>query len=77
MPAVGGHIPAAGARLRQAEELPGDRDCNRRRRLSEDRVEIERGACLRFLDQVMRGKDQVFLMQFDSAVQMLKRVRKN
>src|SRR5437762_11183305 len=36
MPAVGGRIPAAGARLRQVEELPRDGDCDRRRRLSGD-----------------------------------------
>ena len=34
-------------------------------------LDAERGACLRFLDQVVRpNKDKVFLMQFDSAVQM-------
>ena len=34
-------------------------------------VDSERGACLRFLDQVVREqKDHVFLMQFDSTVQM-------
>jgi len=34
-------------------------------------LDAERGACLRFLDQVVREKqDQVFIMQFDSAVQM-------
>jgi VWFA-related protein len=34
-------------------------------------VDAERGASLRFLDQVVReDKDQVFIMQFDSAVQM-------
>jgi VWFA-related protein len=34
-------------------------------------LDAERGASLRFLDQVVRGKkDQVFIMQFDSSVQM-------
>jgi VWFA-related protein len=34
-------------------------------------LNAERGASLRFLDQVVRGKkDQVFIMQFDSSVQM-------
>jgi VWFA-related protein len=34
-------------------------------------MDAERGACLRFLDQVIREKkDQVFIMQFDSIVQM-------
>jgi len=34
-------------------------------------MDAERGACLRFLDQVVReNKDQVFIMQFDSVVQM-------
>jgi len=34
-------------------------------------LDAERGACLRFLDQVVREKqDQVFIMQFDSAVQV-------
>ena len=34
-------------------------------------LDAERGACLRFLDEVVRpNKDRVFLMQFDSAVQM-------
>ena len=34
-------------------------------------LDAERGASLRFLDQVVREKkDQVFIMQFDSAVQM-------
>ena len=34
-------------------------------------LDAERGASLRFLDQVVReNKDQVFIMQFDSAVQM-------
>lgn len=34
-------------------------------------LDAERGASLRFLDQVVReDKDQVFIMQFDSAVQM-------
>lgn len=34
-------------------------------------LDAERGACLRFLDQVVREKqDQIFIMQFDSAVQM-------
>jgi VWFA-related protein len=39
---------------------------------SQQRVlDAERGACLRFLDQVVReNKDRVFIMQFDSAVQM-------
>lgn len=40
--------------------------------MSQERVlNAERGATLRFLDQVLReGKDKVFLMQFDMAVQM-------
>src|ERR1039457_1579916 len=34
-------------------------------------LDAERGASLRFLDQVVReNQDQVFIMQFDSAVQM-------
>jgi VWFA-related protein len=34
-------------------------------------MDAERGACLRFFDQVVREKkDQVFIMQFDSTVQM-------
>ena len=33
-------------------------------------LDQERGASLRFLDQVVRLKDQVFLMQFDSVVQV-------
>ncbi len=34
-------------------------------------LDAERGACLRFLDQVVRpNKDQVFIMQFDSTVQV-------
>ena len=34
-------------------------------------MDAERGACVRFLDQVVREKkDQVFIMQFDSTVQM-------
>ena len=33
-------------------------------------INDERGASLRFLDQVVRPQDQVFLMQFDSAVQI-------
>ena len=34
-------------------------------------LDAERGASMRFLDQVVRDKkDQVFIMQFDSAVQM-------
>ncbi len=34
-------------------------------------LDAERGACLRFLDQVVREKkDHVFIMQFDSAVQI-------
>lgn len=34
-------------------------------------LDAERGACLRFLDQVVREKkDQVFIMQFDTVVQM-------
>ena len=34
-------------------------------------LDAERGACLRFLDQVVRpNKDQVFIMQFDSSVQV-------
>ena len=34
-------------------------------------LDAERGACLRFLDQVVREqKDKVFIMQFDSAVQI-------
>ena len=34
-------------------------------------LDAERGACLRFLDQVVReNKDRVFIMQFDSAVRM-------
>src|ERR1041384_5168840 len=34
-------------------------------------LDAERGASLRFLDQVVRAeKDQVFIMQFDSTVQM-------
>ena len=34
-------------------------------------LDSERGACLRFLDEVVRpNKDKVFLMQFDSAVQI-------
>jgi VWFA-related protein len=34
-------------------------------------LDAERGACLRFLDQVMRDrKDQVFIMQFDTVVQV-------
>jgi VWFA-related protein len=34
-------------------------------------LDAERGACLRFLDQVVReNQDRVFIMQFDSAVQM-------
>jgi VWFA-related protein len=34
-------------------------------------LDAERGACYRFLDQVVRvSKDQVFIMQFDSAVQL-------
>jgi VWFA-related protein len=34
-------------------------------------LDAERGASMRFLDQVVRlGKDKVFLMQFDSSVQM-------
>jgi VWFA-related protein len=34
-------------------------------------LDAERGASMRFLDQVVReNKDQVFIMQFDSAVQM-------
>ena len=39
---------------------------------SQQRVlDAERGASLRFLDQVVREKkDQVFIMQFDSAIQM-------
>jgi VWFA-related protein len=39
---------------------------------SQQRVlDRERGACLRFLDQVVREKkDQVFIMQFDSSVQI-------
>lgn len=39
---------------------------------SQQRVmDSERGACLRFLDQVVREqKDRVFIMQFDSTVQM-------
>ena len=39
---------------------------------SQQRVmDAERGACLRFLDQVVREqKDHVFIMQFDSTVQM-------
>ena len=39
---------------------------------SQQRVlDAERGACLRFLDQVVReNQDHVFIMQFDSAVQM-------
>lgn len=39
---------------------------------SQQRVmDAERGACLRFLDQVVREqKDRVFIMQFDSTVQM-------
>jgi len=36
-------------------------------------LDAERGACMHFLDQVVRErKDQVFLMQFDSAVQVRK-----
>lgn len=39
---------------------------------SQERVlNAERGACLRFFDQVVRDKtDKVFIMQFDSAVRM-------
>lgn len=39
---------------------------------SQQRVlDAERGACYRFLDRVVRmNKDQVFIMQFDSAVQL-------
>ena len=34
-------------------------------------LDAERGACLRFLDQVVReNQDKVFIMQFDSMVQM-------
>jgi VWFA-related protein len=34
-------------------------------------LDAERGACLRFLDQVVREKkDQVFIMQFDTVVQV-------
>jgi VWFA-related protein len=33
-------------------------------------LDQERGACLRFLDQVVRIQDQVFLMQFDTVVQV-------
>ena len=33
-------------------------------------LDAERGASLRFLDGVVRDKDEVFIMQFDSAVQM-------
>jgi VWFA-related protein len=34
-------------------------------------LDSERGACLRFLDQVVREKkDQVFIMQFDSTIQI-------
>ena len=34
-------------------------------------VDAERGACLRFFDQVVReNKDRVFLMRFDTSVQM-------
>jgi VWFA-related protein len=33
-------------------------------------LDAERGASLRFLDQVVRDKDRAFLMQFDSAVQV-------
>lgn len=34
-------------------------------------IDAERGACRRFLDQVVRDdKDQAFIMQFDSIVQM-------
>jgi VWFA-related protein len=34
-------------------------------------LDAERGACLRFLDQVVRDrKDQVFIMQFDTVVQV-------
>ena len=34
-------------------------------------LDAERGACVRFLDQVVRDKtDRVFIMQFDSAVQL-------
>ena len=34
-------------------------------------MDAERGACVRFLDQVVREKkDKVFIMQFDSTVQM-------
>ena len=33
-------------------------------------LDAERGASVRFLDQVVRGKDKVFIMQFDSAVRM-------
>jgi VWFA-related protein len=39
--------------------------------LSQGKVlDAERGASLRFLDQVLRDKDQVFVMQFDLAVLM-------
>jgi VWFA-related protein len=40
--------------------------------MSQQRVmDAERGACLRFLDQVLREtKDQVFIMQFDMTVHM-------
>lgn len=40
--------------------------------VSQSRVmEAERGACFRFLDQVLReNKDQVFIMQFDMAVML-------
>jgi len=40
--------------------------------MSQQKVLIaERGACLRFLDQVLRqNKDQVFIMQFDMSVKM-------
>jgi VWFA-related protein len=33
-------------------------------------LDQERGACLRFLDQIVRLQDQVFLMQFDTVVQV-------
>jgi VWFA-related protein len=39
--------------------------------MSQQRViEAERAASFRFLDRVLRDKDQVFIMQFDASVQM-------